>query len=667
MVEQRPSKPHVWVRFLLSLYMLLYKPTFFIFKKKLSNFTNELTKYIKKVNIHNLRNFKKIQFITHNDGAWDNFVKIRFKNNSARLRYILTNQWLLKKHTRLKLFSRSSVYSLNHSIPLLKNDTSTNPGFYWRKNHLIKTYTLTNLFRQSAIFLYNTDNQRYEFLKSINYHLFSSKYLLFSHWSYIISSLYQIASINALPVTSIAQFTKHFYSNCFSGHLKSQFRSNIFTLNQRQVLSPDLNSTQSFNIRPYNNTNIVSNSSQPTFSLRRVLKLRTRYLPHINLVRLFRYSTNVKPYSYSIDKNTFFRTPLIRLNADYKYYKLNTLQNKRTIWNSTKTYGNFLHNLSSDNLIEMNIDLTLNTPKNLPFRVTKKLSLTTSNFFNITPAHQLRTTFLTTLNRLILYSSDFINFKSIISQPLFYKYFFWMTNPISNINILSTPSLNSLTTHSFSSRINVFRLTNLWPSTFLNFTLKRKILKIFSFNKFLPNVTMWYYNLLIRFMESCTGKKVFLKFNPFIENFLSFSDIARCNMWSIRINSFQRLLGPKIFLNESLRIMHIALRFKDPTFFANWIKGMLNRMSFWKYRLLFRYIKFAMRYLFWLHFNELNFKGLKIKLKGKISVAGNARTRTLVYRIGETGYSKIENRVICDSSIINTFTGVLGFKIWFFF
>lgn len=70
-------------------------------------------------------------------------------------------------------------------------------------------------------------------------------------------------------------------------------------------------------------------------------------------------------------------------------------------------------------------------------------------------------------------------------------------------------------------------------------------------------------------MESCTGKKVFLKFNPFIENVLSFSDIARCNMWSIRINSFQRLLGPKIFLNESLRIMHIALRFKDPTFFAN--------------------------------------------------------------------------------------------------
>jgi hypothetical protein len=54
---------------------------------------------------------------------------------------------------------------------------------------------------------------------------------------------------------------------------------------------------------------------------------------------------------------------------------------------------------------------------------------------------------------------------------------------------------------------------------------------------------------------------------------------------------------------------------------------------------------------------------LKLKLKGKISVAGNARTRTLVYKIGETGYSKLNNRVLSDFSLINTFTGVLGFKI----
>jgi ribosomal protein S3 len=74
-----------------------------------------------------------------------------------------------------------------------------------------------------------------------------------------------------------------------------------------------------------------------------------------------------------------------------------------------------------------------------------------------------------------------------------------------------------------------------------------------------------------------------------------------------------------------------------------------------------------MRYLFWTHFADLGFKGLKLRLKGKISVAGNARTRTLRYAIGETSYSTFNNKVVSDFSTINTFTGVLGFRIWFFF
>jgi hypothetical protein len=178
---------------------------------------------------------------------------------------------------------------------------------------------------------------------------------------------------------------------------------------------------------------------------------------------------------------------------------------------------------------------------------------------------------------------------------------------------------------------------------------------------------MWYYTMLVRFMESCSGKKVYIKFNPFLENYLTFSDLARCSVWVGRVRSFQRILGPKIFLNESLKIVCLSLRYKDPTFLSNWMRGMLYRMSFWKYRLLFRYLKFLLRYLFYPYFSELGFKGLKLRLKGKISVAGNARTRTLRYAIGETSYSQFNHRVVSDFSTLNTFTGVLGFRIWLFF
>jgi len=107
---------------------------------------------------------------------------------------------------------------------------------------------------------------------------------------------------------------------------------------------------------------------------------------------------------------------------------------------------------------------------------------------------------------------DFLNVKHFFSQSLFSKYMIWCSIPTADLKHQFKNSLQSLNDHYFSTRLNLFHSTNLWPSPFFNFTLKRKILKIFSFNKFLPNVTMWYYNILIRFMESCTGKKIFLKF-----------------------------------------------------------------------------------------------------------------------------------------------------------
>ena len=262
---------------------------------------------------------------------------------------------------------------------------------------------------------------------------------------------------------------------------------------------------------------------------------------------------------------------------------------------------------------------------------------------------------------------------TILSNKIIYKYLSFnhrdlKTWSVARTNHLALKSFSNDLAHThFNSRVTAYSCSNILPSQFFKYSIRRKLFKLFKFHKFSVNVTMWYYNMLIRFMENCSGKKVYLKFNPFIENSLTFSDIARCNMWAIRVLSFQRILGPKIFVQESLQIFHVAIRSKDPTFLSNWIKGMLQRMSFWKYRLLFRYFKFVMRYLFWTHFADLGFKGLKLRLKGKISVAGNARTRTLRYAIGETSYSTFNNKVVSDFSTINTFTGVLGFRIWFFF
>ena len=212
-----------------------------------------------------------------------------------------------------------------------------------------------------------------------------------------------------------------------------------------------------------------------------------------------------------------------------------------------------------------------------------------------------------------------------------------------------------------------FRSSNLTTLNSVNYVIRRKFLRLISSNAFSVDLSFWYYKTLLQFIENCSGRKALLNFGPFVENSLTFEDRARCTLWNNRVTGFQRIMGHRIFVYEALSIVAIAIRLKDPTFLSNWIRGMLKRLSFWRYRLIFRYLKFLLRHIFKPNFHLFGFRGVKLSLKGKISVAGNARTRTLFLRVGDTSHSKMDNKVSYDLSLVNTFTGVLGFKLFFYY
>ena len=210
-------------------------------------------------------------------------------------------------------------------------------------------------------------------------------------------------------------------------------------------------------------------------------------------------------------------------------------------------------------------------------------------------------------------------------------------------------------------------LSNLWSIRSVNQTIRKRLFRYSNSSSFPLDLSVWYYKTLIQFIENCSGLKTSLLLGPFIQNALSLEDKARCSLWNNRVTGFQRIMGGRIFVHEALQIIVTSIRVKDPTLLSNWIRGMLKRLSFWKYRLIFRYVKFVLRYVLKPNFHLLDFRGVKLQLKGKISVAGNARTRTLFMRIGDTSHSKMYNRVAYDLSFVNTFTGILGFKLWFFY
>lgn len=274
--------------------------------------------------------------------------------------------------------------------------------------------------------------------------------------------------------------------------------------------------------------------------------------------------------------------------------------------------------------------------------------------------------------------TDVFTFAKSCCNPLLFKYL-GLRNavnslPVSTFESSWSTSVSALiySTHQLDSFApsdrNLARsISSLDTPMVLKVAVRRRIAYTLGSDIRSSNINYFYGRFLSEFIEHTTGRHSFVKLNPAIESGLTFADKAKLASWEPRIVGFKRIMGPKIFIVEALHLVCLSLRLKDPTFLANWIRAMMNRLSFWKQRLVFRYLKYLLRYLFEPYFSELGIRGVKFQLKGKISVAGNARTRTLFYKIGNTSQSQMDSKVAYDLSFVETFTGILGFKLWFFF
>lgn len=220
----------------------------------------------------------------------------------------------------------------------------------------------------------------------------------------------------------------------------------------------------------------------------------------------------------------------------------------------------------------------------------------------------------------------------------------------------------------YSKSVPAKTFSNLIAQTSLfTFAFKKFIIRTFSNRRFPIDENIFHYETVIRFLEFCSGKKIYARFNPFMTNLLTLEEKIRCSVWSQKLKSFRKVLGPRLFLNESLQIIYFCLKNKDVYVLSSWMLQMFYKISFWKYKLFFRYMQYILRYFFWAYFEPLKLNGLKFQMKGKISVAGNARTRKVLTKIGTAGHASFKNRILYDLKLIRTFTGVIGFKTWIFF
>lgn len=211
------------------------------------------------------------------------------------------------------------------------------------------------------------------------------------------------------------------------------------------------------------------------------------------------------------------------------------------------------------------------------------------------------------------------------------------------------------------------QISNLHPHAAFQKVLTKKIVSSLATRLFAQNVTPWYYNTVIQFLEHCSGLKVLWQYYPFLNQEVTSTARLRYYRWLPRMASYERNLGHRFFMEESLHIMHLSFTLRDPQIFSSWLKAIILRINFYKTRSIFRFLKYLFHNYMTYTFRDLGIKGLKIRLKGKISVAGNSRKRTIFYKTGQTSFSRTSLRVVHEFATISTFTGVLGFNVWLFY
>ena len=687
MVEQWSSKSHVWVRFLLPLLMKyrFYKHKYGhirLFNKKKAKIINLNKKILKRT----FKPFFNYDYLEH-----CNYYKI------AKLDAAVFNSNRIFNNNRIlffsKFFNNNKIFDLPSFFNLVTRHTVKNSFFnfynYNFKNKSLFYNIFMNLFLNASFYnffyRYNFDFG-YLYLYYLNNSNFLIKTKNFYYFSFVTDDNFALPKYLSSKVKNkiaYKKFKKNYSSSSSFFNMKNlnflnflkKFNFKVFFSNYRLRLNRILVRYPLFYIYFFCNfhyknlfTLRVKNRDLDIFKL-----MRTDWVNN-NLARLTKSSFK---FDYSDIFNfkffylNFTETNILSLTNSFisndsllenNFFFLNTFFNPNVHQDSFFKNDYYflnvlgLHDYARTNSIDyfyfINKFKKVIPPLSAYFYTHKSslisnFSSLNSNFFKL---NKLETIFFIFFNPILFKYTFFTDKKTYTTAHKSFK------------NILFT-----LFDSFFYSHNSNFKSTNLLPDLTFNFILKKKMLKIFSYSKFSITTVLWQYNTLLRFLEFCSGRKVCLKFFNFLGSTLNFSEKAQCLLWSQKVKYFRKVLGPRLFLNESLQILFLALKLKDPFFLSNWMVSTMYKISFWKYKMFLRYLKYVLRYFFWVIFKDLNIKGVKFQLKGKISVAGNARTRTVFHNVGFTSHTTFNNKILYHLNLVRSFTGVMGLKLWIVF
>ena len=182
------------------------------------------------------------------------------------------------------------------------------------------------------------------------------------------------------------------------------------------------------------------------------------------------------------------------------------------------------------------------------------------------------------------------------------------------------------------------------------------------------NISDYTNRTLLEFLAFSSGSRSLIQFYPFLaQGNISAYRVSFYKTWISRLEFYQKRLGHRFFMEETIHIMHLAMTLHDSKFFSTWLGSLIKRISFWKTRAIFRYLLYLFNNFFNSELAAIDCKGLKLRLKGKISAAGNSRKRVVNLKFGKVSYSTLNIKCLRSDVIITTFTGAMNLRVEIFY
>lgn len=255
-----------------------------------------------------------------------------------------------------------------------------------------------------------------------------------------------------------------------------------------------------------------------------------------------------------------------------------------------------------------------------------------------------------------------------------------------NYKLVNTGMMNYKKIRPFSLFFNItsyklfFNLLLIYPFLLINYTNKLTTFMKYFYNKTtfkLINPTpagddklIFYSSMYVEigsFIEFFTSKQINLLI--YKNNFSDINSLFKIilNIWIFRIKHFFRIFKYKFDISLFIKLMYLAIKNKDIHLIMKLITSITPRIEFKKQRKFFKFVIFLFRTHFALLYNIYNIQGFQFEFRGKISVDGNARTRKMYAKILRPSPSNYSYSAKYIYKTVNTYTGVLGLKLWIYY